>query len=40
MKAREDLDEKNGSSVVAIKNYITENWPEKVGFKSYTYRKL
>merc|ERR1712112_493361 len=29
MKALEDLDEKNGSSVVAIKNYITENWPEK-----------
>ena len=38
IKALEDLDEKNGSSVVAIKNYITENWPEKVGFKSY--RKL
>merc|ERR1712055_496506 len=29
IKALEDLDEKNGSSVVAIKNYITENWPEK-----------
>merc|ERR1711913_217516 len=29
MKALEGLDEKNGSSVVAIKNYIAENWPEK-----------
>merc|ERR1711913_212175 len=29
IKALEDLDDKNGSSVVAIKNYITENWPEK-----------
>merc|ERR1712002_300661 len=29
IKALDDLDEKNGSSVAAIKNYITENWPEK-----------
>merc|ERR1711874_722365 len=29
IKALEDLDDKNGSSVVAIKNYITENWPDK-----------
>merc|ERR1712002_1453562 len=30
MKALEELNEKNGSSVNAIKKYIAENWPEKV----------
>merc|ERR1711874_369017 len=29
IKALEDLDDKNGSSVVAIKNYIIEHWPDK-----------
>merc|ERR1712112_439631 len=36
MKALEGLDDKNGSSVVAIKNYIAENWPEKAGSAQFS----
>merc|ERR1711874_906943 len=36
IKALEDLDDKNGSSVVAIKNYITENWPEKAELAQFS----